>query len=57
MIKIPVNEILVGDCREVLKTLPENYVSACITDPPYNYEGSPKKERMHTEVKNRCNDE
>ncbi|HAX76458.1 MAG TPA: site-specific DNA-methyltransferase [Cyanobacteria bacterium UBA11372] len=34
----PLNEVLVGDCREVMKTLPENYVSACITDPPYNYE-------------------
>lgn len=29
---------MVGDCREVMKALPENYVSACITDPPYNYE-------------------
>ncbi|KJH70669.1 DNA-methyltransferase [Aliterella atlantica] len=34
----PLNEILIGDCREVMKTLPENYISACITDPPYNYE-------------------
>ena len=32
------NQILNGDCREVLKTLPESYFSACITDPPYNYE-------------------
>jgi len=32
------NKVLLGDCREVLKKLPENYVSACITDPPYNYE-------------------
>ena len=38
MKKIPSNEVLVGDCREVMKTLPENYISACITDPPYNYE-------------------
>jgi site-specific DNA-methyltransferase (adenine-specific) len=38
MRKSPLNEVLVGDCREVMKTLPENYVSACITDPPYNYE-------------------
>jgi len=38
MKKAPSNEVLVGDCREVMKTLPENYVSACITDPPYNYE-------------------
>lgn len=32
------NTVLIGDCREVLKQLPKNYVSACITDPPYNYE-------------------
>lgn len=38
MTKTPLNEILIGDCREVMKSLPENYVSACITDPPYNYE-------------------
>lgn len=38
MKKTPLNEVLVGDCREVMKTLPENYISACITDPPYNYE-------------------
>jgi len=33
-----VNKIFNGDCREVMKELPDNYVSACITDPPYNYE-------------------
>lgn len=33
-----INKVFCGDCREVLKDLPENYVSACITDPPYNYE-------------------
>ncbi|MCL1463416.1 DNA-methyltransferase [Argonema galeatum] len=38
MTKPPLNEVLIGDCREVMKSLPENYVSACITDPPYNYE-------------------
>ncbi|MEZ2239191.1 site-specific DNA-methyltransferase [Microcoleus sp.] len=38
MRQAPSNEVLVGDCREVMKTLPENYFSACITDPPYNYE-------------------
>jgi len=38
MKKAPLNEVLTGDCRDVMKALPENYVSACITDPPYNYE-------------------
>ena len=32
------NKIFSGDCRDVLKELPADYVSACITDPPYNYE-------------------
>jgi site-specific DNA-methyltransferase (adenine-specific) len=32
------NRVFVGDCRQVLKGFPENSVSACITDPPYNYE-------------------
>ncbi len=33
-----VNSILLGDCREVMKMVPDNYISTCITDPPYNYE-------------------
>lgn len=33
-----VNRIFVGDCRNILSKLPENSISACITDPPYNYE-------------------
>jgi site-specific DNA-methyltransferase (adenine-specific) len=32
------NRLILGDAREVLSALPENAVSACITDPPYNYE-------------------
>jgi site-specific DNA-methyltransferase (adenine-specific) len=32
------NTILQGDCREVMKSIPAEYISACITDPPYNYE-------------------
>ncbi|MBL0480566.1 DNA-methyltransferase [Aeromonas veronii] len=32
------NTIINGDCREELKKLPDDYVSACLTDPPYNYE-------------------
>ncbi len=38
MIPSAINTVLQGDCREVMKTLPDNYISACITDPPYNYE-------------------
>ena len=32
------NKIFTGDCREILRRFPENSISACITDPPYNYE-------------------
>lgn len=31
-------QIILGDCREVLPQLAEQSISACITDPPYNYE-------------------
>jgi hypothetical protein len=30
-----VNQILLGDCLEVLKTLPDESVSSVVTDPPY----------------------
>lgn len=28
-------DILVGDCREILKELPENKFHTCVTSPPY----------------------
>ncbi len=33
-----VNQIIHGDCRQVMPRLPEGSISACIADPPYNYE-------------------
>jgi site-specific DNA-methyltransferase (adenine-specific) len=35
---IPIDCILNGDCRKILADFPADYFSACITDPPYNYE-------------------
>lgn len=32
------NKVFAGDCKSILKNFPEHSVSACITDPPYNYE-------------------
>lgn len=32
------NNILLGDCIDIMKTIPSNYIAGCITDPPYNYE-------------------
>lgn len=28
-------EIITGDCREVLRTLPDQSVHCCVTSPPY----------------------
>lgn len=33
-----INTILLGDCCKILKEIPNDTFSACITDPPYNYE-------------------
>ena len=32
---LPVNEVLVGDCRDVFQTLPEESVHCVVTSPPY----------------------
>ena len=32
------NKILIGDCIEEMKKLPDQTIACCITDPPYNYE-------------------
>ncbi|BDL90808.1 hypothetical protein [Campylobacter jejuni] len=32
------NNVTLGDCCELMKNIPNNYISGCITDPPYNYE-------------------
>ena len=32
------NTIILGDCIEKLRLLPDNSIDCCITDPPYNYE-------------------
>jgi site-specific DNA-methyltransferase (adenine-specific) len=34
----PADALIHGDCREVLRHIRSDYFSACITDPPYNYE-------------------
>ena len=36
MISLPLNQILPGDCIEILKSLPENSVDLIFADPPYN---------------------
>lgn len=33
-----IDTIICGDCIEILQNIPDNSISGCITDPPYNYE-------------------
>lgn len=33
-----INKVTNGNCLDVLKEIPDNSISGCITDPPYNYE-------------------
>jgi len=37
------NSIVQGDCIEVMKSMPDNYVSALITDPPYGLSNHSEK--------------
>ena len=32
------NKILLGDCIDIMKSIDDNSIATCITDPPYNYE-------------------
>lgn len=49
-----INQIFTGDCIEVLRDFPEQSFSACVTDPPYNYEFIGHKWNA-TEVERRVN--
>lgn len=30
-----INKILIGDCRDLLRGLPEKIIDCCVTSPPY----------------------
>lgn len=32
---LPINQIITGDCLNVLKTFPDNSIDCCVTSPPY----------------------
>jgi site-specific DNA-methyltransferase (adenine-specific) len=34
--ELPINQIIQGDCLEVLKTLPDKSVDLVLSDPPYS---------------------
>lgn len=40
------NEIVLGDCIEVLKNIETDSIDACITDPPYNISGYDNKKKI-----------
>jgi DNA modification methylase len=40
--------IFIGDCLEQLKNLPDNFVDAVVTDPPYGLSFMGKKEHALT---------
>ena len=40
------NQIIHGDCLEILKSLPDESVDAVITDPPYSSGGMTHSERV-----------
>ena len=46
-----INQILNGDCLEILKQLPSNSVDAVITDPPYSSGGSTIAQKVQDPVK------
>ncbi|EFI22748.1 DNA (cytosine-5-)-methyltransferase [Neisseria sp. oral taxon 014 str. F0314] len=33
-----INSVIHGDCRDIMKKIPNEFISSCVTDPPYNYE-------------------
>ena len=43
---LPINQVLHGDCLEVLRTMPDNSVDAVVTDPPYGLSREPDIEEV-----------
>ena len=40
------NQVIHGDCLEVLRTMPDNSVDAVVTDPPYGFSREPDIEEV-----------
>ena len=40
------NQVIHGDCLEVLRTMPDNSVDAVVTDPPYGLSREPDIEEV-----------
>ena len=48
MENLPINQIIQGDCLEVLKKLPDNCIDCVITDPPYGLSDHSEKKIRKT---------
>jgi len=46
MQSLPLNQVIHGDCLEVLRTMPDNSVDAVVTDPPYGLSREPDIEEV-----------
>src|SRR5688572_1849236 len=55
--KLPLNQILHGDCVEVMRTLPEKSVDLIFADPPYNLQLQQELLRPDRSLVNGVNDE
>jgi DNA modification methylase len=36
MMSLPINQVLLGDCLDILKTIPNDTIDVCFADPPFN---------------------
>ena len=50
MSELPINEIVCGDCLEVMRDFPDGCVDAVVTDPPYGLMAAPGKVQMRGHV-------
>ena len=55
--ELPLNQVLQGDCREVLDSLPENSVDLVFADPPYNLQLQGELWRPNNTLVDAVNDE
>jgi len=42
--ELPINQIICGDCIQVLNTLPDNSIDLIVTDPPYGINLTPQRQ-------------
>jgi site-specific DNA-methyltransferase (adenine-specific) len=55
--ELPLNQIIQGDCREILRSLPENSVDLVFADPPYNLQLQGELRRPNNSLVDAVDDE